>query len=253
MILYRSDKVYGNGGHTPAEILAYETINLGNVWILEDLRLEYNDFLTHEVKSDIDWFLAAVDAGHVTVDDEDIDYSPYVNMFEGLINSIERCKKVKIKHLLWLTEMDNLLELYYNEPCIDYLEDIDAYETGFELIHFEGDGHLFAYNEMPIPLPKPHVKEALDKATGAYCVYVWNGVGYELTPIYFDRCNISIEEIAKYCVLHNVGWVLSEEEYYSEFKNDERFVYVDLSEAELDNIWLCIENIQAGLEVEVYS
>ena len=34
MILYRSDKAYGNGSHTPAEILAYKTIaKLDNIWL----------------------------------------------------------------------------------------------------------------------------------------------------------------------------------------------------------------------------
>ena len=252
-IKFRTEKAYDNGGHKPAEILAYETLCLANFWILEDLYLyKVKEYLSQSERADVEKLLKEID--HWQFDfDEDLDYTPYLKIFESVIRGLEKRYKMKINYLLWLGNLDDILDLYYDEK-IDYLNDIDAYETGLEIIHFEGDGNLYAYSEKPKPLSKEFVKRALDSSEGLYKVFVYPGVGCQLQTLYFDHCNISMEEIGYVCFTTGKGYFLTLDQYKEEGydDNNERFIYIDLSEYNCPNIMLSIENLTTDPDVELH-
>lgn len=254
MIKFRTEKAYGNGGHSPAEILAYETLSLGNTWILDDLYLMCKDAMNTEDKSRIEHLQSLIEHDKIEIDDEDLDYVPYLPVFESLINALSKVKGITIKYLLWLTDLPSLLELYYNKEC-NYLEDIDGYETGIEIIHFEGDGNLYAYEEKSVPLSKDIVKEHLDNCNELYKVYVYPGFGVELQTLYFDHSNISLEEIGYVCYSTNKGYFFTEENIQNEpdISLDDQYTYIDLSSYDCPNIYLFTMYLTAQENVEIFS
>lgn len=163
MVLYRCDETYGNAGHSSAEILAYETLCLNNLWIMDDLIKKVQENSSRE---EIDILIKAQKNFENLDLDEDDDYTPYLQVFQLLINLLERTYNYKINYLLWLTDIESLLDIYFKN---EYSEDsIDAYETGLELIHFECDGNLYAYDKKPEKLPIDekwqHLNKDLEKA-----------------------------------------------------------------------------------------
>lgn len=268
MIKFRTETTYGNGGHKPAEILAYETLSLGNIGILEDLYTKYKKAMSEQERKDIENLLSLIEHDQIDIFDESFDYSPYIPVYETLLKAIEKTKGHEINYLLWLTDLPNLLTLYYDVDQKNYLEDIDAYETGTEIVHIEGDGNLYAYAKKPEPLNKDVVKEYLDNYKGLYKVYVYPNVGAELQTIYFDHNDISIEELAAYCYANQKGYWLTKEDYIeSRFDldeddqeyidevmfNDDQYVYVDLSEYNGPEIMFLVANLKTEEGVEVHS
>ena len=93
-------------------------------------------------------------------------------------------------------------------------------------------------------------------------VFVWNGNGYNLTPIYTRRDSISIEEIAYICCKSNKGLFVTEEEmdqmikdedvYVNEYREIEGFCHCDLSSYRLQNGYLLIQHMR-NKGVEIYG
>lgn len=87
-------------------------------------------------------------------------------------------------------------------------------------------------------------------------IFVYPGVGYTLQELNlhdYDSDSIAINEIAFLCYCQNKGYLIPFNELnndeISEYFNDERFVYCDISEyLENNNIenqyFLCIENMR---------
>lgn len=102
----------------------------------------------------------------------------------------------------------------------------------------------------------------LSKRKAKNAVFVWNGNGYNLTPIYTKRDSISIEEIAYICCKSNKGLFVTEKEmnqmirdedvYVDEYEEIEGFCYCDLSAYGLQNGYLLIENMR-NEGVEIYG
>ena len=102
----------------------------------------------------------------------------------------------------------------------------------------------------------------LSKRKAKNIVFVWNGKGYNLTPIYTRRDSISIEEIAYICCKSNKGLFVTEEEmdqmikdedvYVNEYREIEGFCHCDLSSYRLQNGYLLIQHMR-NKGVEIYG
>lgn len=278
MIKFRTEKAYGDGDHSPAEILAYETLVLENYSILEDLFEKVKHTLNDKEINEIKRFIELLDKGEIYADEDS--YLDHLNIFKNIILGLERLHNMKINYLLWLADIDDVIDLYYPKDEYRYLNDIDAYETGVSVIDVGSDGVLYAYQNKPESLDRSIVKQALDTCNKLYKVYVYNGVGVELQTLYFDHPTISIEEIGAACLLNNQGQYfeiqlyedtvtamislgLTEDkqdklgdlvkEKMDELFNDQEYAYIDLSAYNLSNIMLCITNMKWQDGVEIFS
>lgn len=164
-IRYRTDTAYGEGGHQPAEILAYECFELENVYLIEDLiALLERNLAEHETHP----FVMSAKKFYKTLDDDKNylfyheDYTRVVPFMKELLNLLSEVTGMGINYLLWLTEFDIVIDLY-GDGIVNKIKDVDAYECGFPLIEIACDGTLYAYDTKPQPLDKSYVKNALLK------------------------------------------------------------------------------------------
>lgn len=247
MIKFRNEHFYGNAGHTPAEILTYECVNLGNMYILEELASKAKPFLSKIELADINWLIEACEKSYVETNNEALDYTSYLPIFKSLVKALEKVWDMKINYLIWLADLEDVLE-HYSDEFSDYLEEVDAYETGRLVFEIPCDGNLYAYETEPKPLSKENVKKALDE-TSLYQVHVYPNVGYELQTLYFNHSTITLEELVAKCVLTNKGYWLTS--WNEDIEKDERFVHVDLSNYVLRNVMFSLDNLKLGDNVEL--
>lgn len=168
-VKFRTETAYGESGHSPAEILAYECFELENIYLIEDLLdlLERHTNMNQKKPSN---FLKKARQFYKEVINEDtIDYQKHIPFMTELLTQISHVIHMEINQLLWLTDFQTVLDLYGDNIEKDtpdsIIESIDAYETMFPLIEIPYDGTLYAYTEKPEPLPKSYVKAALDNLT----------------------------------------------------------------------------------------
>lgn len=158
---------YGEGGHSPAEILAYECFELQNIYLIEDL-LDLVERYANMHHKDVSDFLtkAHVFYENITKENNINDYQTYIPFMSELLEQISYVISIKIEYLLWLTEFETVLDIYGSNIELDSPESIinsvDAYESGFLLIEIPYDGILYAYSKKPEPLPKSQVQTALN-------------------------------------------------------------------------------------------
>ena len=169
-ILFRTETAYGNSGHTPAEILAYETFSeeLSNGWIPEELRYRISRYTNnlgecHPIVDKLKEMSAMIESGEADKYFED--YTLAIPFYQEVLDAMAEIFGKRIECLLWLTEIDTVLdENMYGGNIENPIEDIDAYDVGEALcmlICVMCDGNLYAFSKTPKPLDKIFVEEAL--------------------------------------------------------------------------------------------
>ena len=128
---------------SPSELLAYEVINQGNVWILEELLNKLERELDAKTKYQAKIFLNGIADGTIPVCDETSDNTRYLLLFEKIIDALSKHLGFEVKCLVWLTDLDTAFDLA--------VECTVAYETGVE-VACEGPNILYAYDTTPFPL-----------------------------------------------------------------------------------------------------
>lgn len=194
MLRYRTETFSGIGPRDAAEVMAFETFELGNTDIPVYL-------CSHQLKgSSIAPSLQSItreldDNGFV----DDMSWEEKVDFFREVLEDLSKVTGVNITHALWLADPDTVLNFYGKDLIPDSY--VDAYEPGPVILTDLGhDGTLYGYDHEPYPekeipfeefswLVKPE-KEAQGgsnmKYKGLYIAsipdVVGNGPGY--------RCNV---------------------------------------------------------------
>jgi len=139
MIRYRSEDTYGEGHRDIVEVMEYETFELENTDIIDTLgstyfsddsleSLTFRSLVGNQFCSE----LTALDS---------------TTFCERVLELLNRKTGKDLKYCLWLADLEAVLELYEGV-------NVDAYETsGVVLSDLGYDGSLYAYEELPTPLP----------------------------------------------------------------------------------------------------
>lgn len=194
MLRYRTESFSGTGSRDAAEVMAFETFELGNTDIPEYL-------CSHQLKGSS--IAPALETITKELDDngfvDDMSWEEKVDFFREVLEDLSKVTGVNIIHALWLADPNTVLNFYGKDLTPDSY--IDAYEPGPVILTDLGyDGTLYGYDHEPYPekeipfeefsrLVKPE-KEAQGgsnmKYKGLYIAsipdVVGNGPGY--------RCNV---------------------------------------------------------------
>lgn len=145
-VRYRTESFSGMWERDAAEVMAFETFELGNVDILECLRdtLLRGRPICETIQSFID---ELIDNGFV----DDMGSDDKVDFFRDVLKEVFDVTGIQVNYALWLAEKDTVLN-FYGRHMLDE-NDYDAYVTGPVLLSDLGyDGALYGYPEMPEPL-----------------------------------------------------------------------------------------------------
>lgn len=169
-VLFRTETAYGNSGHTPAEILAYETFSeeLSNDWIPEELRYRISRYTNnlgeyHPIVDILKEMSTMIESGEADKYFED--YTLAIPFCQEVLDAMAEIFGKRIECLLWLSEIDVVLdENMYGGNIENPIEDIDVYDVDQSLctlIEVMCDGNLYAFSKTHKPLDKMFVEEAL--------------------------------------------------------------------------------------------
>lgn len=135
---------------SPSQILAYEVVNLGQVWILEELLCKLNSCLDAKTKYQTKLFLNGVADGTIPVYDKNIDTTKYLLLFEKIVDALSRYLGFKVNYIARLHDLCSSFHSIVEE---------DAYHTGVEIMQeksmvFENEwvDMLYAYAEKSLPI-----------------------------------------------------------------------------------------------------
>lgn len=194
MLRYRTESFSGTGSRDAAEVMAFETFELGNTDIPEYL-------CSYQLKGSS--IAPALETITKELDDngfvDDMSWEEKVDFFREVLEDLSKVTGVNTTHALWLADPNTVLNFYGKDLTPDSY--IDAYEPGPVILTDLGhDGTLYGYDHEPYPekeipfeefsrLVKPE-KEAQGgsnmKYKGLYIAsipdVVGNGPGY--------RCNV---------------------------------------------------------------
>lgn len=172
LVKFRTETAYGNAGHTPAEILAYETFSeeLCNEWIPEEMQMQISCCETEECnyQSVINKLKKmSLMIKNDEADEYFKDYTLAVPFFQEIIDEIGKIAGKRVEYLLWLGEFDAVIDKnLYGHNIENPIDDIDAYDVDQSLcmlVEVMCDGNLYAFSEKPKMLSKEYVKEAYSK------------------------------------------------------------------------------------------
>lgn len=145
MLRYRTESFSGIGPREAAEVMAYETFELGNTDIPEYL-------CSHQLKdSSIAPALQSIikeldENGFV----DDMSWEEKVSFFREVLGYLSKATGVNITHALWLAGSNTVLNFYGKGLTPDSY--IDAYEPGPVILTDLGyDGTLYGYDHEPYP------------------------------------------------------------------------------------------------------
>lgn len=147
-VRYRTEAFGGSKVRDAAKVMAFETFQLGNTDILEHLS-------EHVIKDPdlLDKCAAFIqeldDNGFVddmTEDDQEAFY-------RAILSEVGKQTGIPIKYSLWLADIEVVTNRkWYGRDMADD-DDFDSYEIGPVILSdLGGDGTLYGYTEMPIPL-----------------------------------------------------------------------------------------------------
>ena len=147
MIRYRTETFSGLGERNAAEVMAYETFEMGNVDILETLintvfkdRLEINERCFYYMNT-----INNCGLNDMPTFEEGIEF------FNEVLTEIKEATGHNIKYALWLADLNDVKDKAFYGKYIESDEDIDAYEVGPVVLSDLGcDGSLYGYTELPV-------------------------------------------------------------------------------------------------------
>ena len=145
MLRYRTESFSGTGSRDAAEVMAFETFELGNTDIPEYL-------CSHQLKDSS--IAPALESITKELDDDgfvdDMSWEEKVDFFREVLEDLSKVTSVNITHALWLAGPDTVLNFYGKDLTPDSY--IDAYEPGPVILTDLGyDGTLYGYDHEPYP------------------------------------------------------------------------------------------------------
>lgn len=145
MLRYRTETFSGIGPRDAAEVMAFETFELGNTDIPEYL-------CSHQLKGSS--LAPALESITRELDDngfmDDMSWGEKVDFFREVLEDLSKVTGVNISHALWLADPDTVLNFYGKDLTTGSY--IDAYEPGPVVLTDLGhDGTLYGYDHDPYP------------------------------------------------------------------------------------------------------
>lgn len=145
MLRYRTETFSGIGPRDAAEVMAFETFELGNTDIPEYL-------CSHQLKSSS--IAPALESITKELDEngfvDDMSWEEKVDFFREVLGDLSKVISVNISHALWLADPDTVLNFYGKDLTTGSY--IDAYEPGPVVLTDLGhDGTLYGYDHDPYP------------------------------------------------------------------------------------------------------
>lgn len=145
MLRYRTETFSGIGPRDAAEVMAFETFELGNTDIPEYL-------CSHQLKGSS--LAPALESITKELDDngfvDDMSWDEKVDFFREVLGDLSKVAGVNITHALWLADPNTVLNFYGKDLTPDSY--IDAYEPGPVILTDLGhDGALYGYDHDPYP------------------------------------------------------------------------------------------------------
>lgn len=145
MLRYRTETFSGIGPRDAAEVMAFETFELGNTDIPEYL-------CSHQLKGSS--IAPALESITKELDDngfvDDMSWDEKVDFFREVLGDLSKVAGVNITHALWLADPNTVLNFYGKDLTLDSY--IDAYEPGPVILTDLGhDGTLYGYGHDPYP------------------------------------------------------------------------------------------------------
>lgn len=145
MLRYRTETFGGEGFRDAAEVMAFETFELGNTDIPEYL-------CSHQLKGSS--IAPALESVTRELDDngfvDDMSWDEKVDFFREVLGDLSKVTGMNISHALWLADPDTVLDFYGKDLTPDSY--IDAYEPSPVILTDLGyDGALYGYDHEPHP------------------------------------------------------------------------------------------------------
>lgn len=145
MLRYRTETFSGIGPRDAADVMAFETFELGNTDIPEYL-------CSHQLKGSS--LAPALESITRELDDngfvDDMSWGEKVDFFREVLEDLSKVTGVNISHALWLADPDTVLNFYGKDLTTGSY--IDAYEPGPVVLTDLGhDGTLYGYDHDPYP------------------------------------------------------------------------------------------------------
>ena len=141
---YRSEATFGQEYRDAAEVMSFETFELGNTDIISTLK---NNILKDSpLKYKLGVYEKALDEDYLN-----INYDDYgKQFFKEVVNEINKITGKDIKYCLWLADIEGV-KSYSTEEDGELSDDlIDAYEESDIILSELGfDGTLYGYEELP--------------------------------------------------------------------------------------------------------
>lgn len=145
MLRYRTETFGGEGFRDAAEVMAFETFELGNTDIPEYL-------CSHQLKGGS--IAPALESITRELDEngfvDDMSLEEKVDFFREVLEDLSKVTGVNVTHALWLADSNTVLNFYGKDLTPDSY--IDAYEPGPVILTDLGyDGTLYGYDHEPYP------------------------------------------------------------------------------------------------------
>ena len=139
MVRYRAEDTYGEGHRGIVEVMEYEIFELENEDIIDTLGSTY--FSDNSLKSlEFRSLVSNQFCSKLTALDS-------ITFCERVLELLNKKTGENLKYCLWLADLETVLKLYEGV-------NVDAYDTSDVVLSDLGyDGSLYAYEELPIPLP----------------------------------------------------------------------------------------------------
>lgn len=145
-IRYRTEAFSGMMERDAAEVMAFETFELGNTDILETLQETL--LKDSSLRDKISGFIRELeDNGYV----DDMSSDDKVIFFREVLEEINKVTGLDIKYALWLADMETVIDFYGRDMMNE--NDYESYEIGPVVLSELGyDGTLYGYVDYPVSL-----------------------------------------------------------------------------------------------------
>lgn len=149
VVRFRTEAFSGSGVRDAAEVMAFETFELGNTDILETL------CNSHLKESDMFNICSKYikDLEDCVINLDEFPEEDGISFYKEVLEEIARRTGITVKYALWLADKETVTDRdWYGKDMVDE-SDFDAYVVGPIILSDLGsDGTLYGYTEMPVPL-----------------------------------------------------------------------------------------------------
>lgn len=188
-IRYRTESFSGLGERDAAEVMSYETFELGNVCILDTLLknvLKDRGEITKQ-------FLKYIDELEGNNCKEETSFESGIDFFKKVLKEIQEVTGLNIKYVLWLADKEAVIDRTFYGMNMLTENDIDAYEIGPIVLSELGyDGTLYGYEEYPVSLNEK-LERLKDELTNIINERESDNVSYERAS-YLDEKYLEIDK-----------------------------------------------------------